>query len=75
MNAQEAKKEVVNAQQKENTSPKKLVSPLRYFTTNLDKQVKKIETKKAQIAKLQKSLIEDEAEVQKLIKQISEIRG
>lgn len=50
------------------------VSPLRKLTTQLDKQVKKVEAKKVQIEKLQKSLLEDQAELQALLKKIGEIR-
>lgn len=50
------------------------VSPLRRLTTQLDKQVKKVEAKKVQIEKLQKSLLEDQAELQALLKKIGEIR-
>lgn len=50
------------------------VSPLRKLTTQLDKQVKKVEAKKVQIEKLQRSLLEDQAELQALLKKIGEIR-
>lgn len=50
------------------------VSPLRKLTTQLDKQVKKVEAKKVQIEKLQKSLLDDQAELQNLLKKIGEIR-
>lgn len=50
------------------------VSPLRKLTTQLDKQVKKVEAKKVQIEKLQKSLLDDQAELQALLKKIGEIR-
>ncbi len=50
------------------------VSPLRKLTTQLDKQVKKVEAKKMQIEKLQKSLLDDQTELQNLLKKIGEIR-
>ena len=50
------------------------VSPLRKLTTQLDKQVKKVEAKKIQIEKLQKSLLDDQTELQNLLKKIGEIR-
>lgn len=50
------------------------VSPLRKLSTQLDKQVKKVEAKKVQIEKLQKSLLDDQAELQNLLKKIGEIR-
>ena len=50
------------------------VSPLRKLTTHLDKQVKKVEAKKMQIEKLQKSLLDDQTELQNLLKKIGEIR-
>lgn len=50
------------------------VSPLRKLTTQLDKQVKKVEAKKVQIEKLQKSLLDDQSELQNLLKKIGEIR-
>lgn len=51
------------------------VSPLRKLTTQLDKQVKKVEAKKIQIEKLQKSLLDDQTELQNLLKKIGEIRS
>lgn len=50
------------------------VSPLRKLTSQLDKQVKKVEAKKIQIEKLQKSLLDDQTELQNLLKKIGEIR-
>ena len=50
------------------------VSQLRKLTTQLDKQVKKVEPKKVKIEKLQKSLLDDQAELQNLLKKIGEIR-
>lgn len=51
------------------------VSPLRKLTTHLDKKVKKVEAKKMQIEKLQKSLLDDQTELQNLLKKIGEIRS
>lgn len=62
------------AQQQVAKKTSREVSPLRKLTTQLDKQVKKVEAKKLQIAKLQKSLQEDQAELQNLLKKIGEIR-
>lgn len=64
---QTAEQKVVKKSQRE-------VSPLRKLTTQLDKQVKKVEAKKVQIEKLQKSLLDDQAELQALLKKIGEIR-
>jgi len=64
---QTATQQVVKKSQRE-------FSPLRKLTTQLDKQVKKVEAKKVQIEKLQKSLLDDQAELQALLKKIGEIR-
>ena len=64
---QTAEQQVVKKAQRE-------VSPLRKLTTQLDKQVKRVEAKKVQIEKLQKSLLDDQAELQALLKKIGEIR-
>lgn len=53
---------------------RKQKSPLRQLTEKLDKQVKKVEAKKAQIEKLQASLAEDQKEMQSLLSQISSVR-
>ena len=53
---------------------RKQKSPLRQLTEKLDKQVKKVETKKAQLEKLQASLATDQKEMQALLEQISSMR-
>lgn len=67
--------QVAQATQTEKPKPvRKPKSELRQLTEKLDKQVKKIEAKKAQIEKLQASLIEDEKEMRELFSQVAKVR-
>lgn len=68
---QVAQNSLPQAKQKPARKPK---SALRQLTEKLDKQVKKVEAKKAQIEKLQASLAEDQKEMQALLSQIANVR-